>query len=81
MLGRERSGYEGEMGDSIEYAEDVCPRCGHTANYFDRLSVQPNYVAERFLIPVHKCPSCKHLWALTPAAWLPVLRESGLLGK
>ena len=62
-----------------EYNDRICPRCGYEATYFDRLSIQPNHVPEQYLLPVHKCPECKHLWALVPEAWLVVLREHSLI--
>jgi hypothetical protein len=44
----------------------TCPRCGEQAPYFDQLAIQPCYVPREKLLPVHKCPACKHLFALVP---------------
>ena len=44
----------------------TCPRCGYQAEYFDQLAMQPNHLPLEQLLPVHKCPSCKHLFALVP---------------
>jgi len=41
-----------------------CPRCGHQAPYFDALAIVPEWSA--YLVPVRKCPACKHLFALHP---------------
>lgn len=57
-----------------------CPRCGYEADYFDRLSVQPNHVPEELLLPVYKCPQCHHLWSQIPSDWVTLLREKSLIG-
>jgi len=44
----------------------TCPRCGYQAEYFDQLAMQPNHLPLEQLLPVHKCPNCKHLFALAP---------------
>jgi len=45
----------------------TCPRCGyHQDDSFDQLAMQPKYLPPEQLLPVHKCPNCKHLFALVP---------------
>mgnify|MGYP006295892939 CR=1 FL=1 len=48
----------------LDTGEKVCPRCGHVAHHFDRLAVQPNFLPSEILVPVWKCPVCRHLFAL-----------------
>jgi len=55
-IGEEKTYHTGELA--------TCPRCGYTAQYFDQLAIQPNFVQREDLRPVYKCPECKHLFAL-----------------
>jgi len=50
-----------------EQAGMTCPRCGyHEETRFDSLAMQPKHLPETMLLPVWKCPNCKHLFALRP---------------
>ena len=43
----------------------TCPRCGYREETrFDSLAMQPKHLPEAMLLPVWKCPNCKHLFAL-----------------
>ena len=45
----------------------TCPRCGYQQeDSFDQLAIQPKYLPPERLLPVYKCPNCKHLFALVP---------------
>jgi uncharacterized C2H2 Zn-finger protein len=67
-MGKTIGDYVGHI--AVEEAESeglmVCPRCGHAQKYFDQLAIQPCYVPRGRLLPVFKCPECKHLFALVP---------------
>lgn len=53
----------------------TCPRCGyHQDDSFDQLAMQPKYLPPEQLLPVHKCPNCKHLFALAPEPQDPNLK-------
>ena len=60
-----------------------CPRssCRYETPYlFDPLAMAKTPECKEYLLPVWKCPQCRHLFALVPQEWLPVLRERGLIG-
>jgi len=45
----------------------TCPRCGHyEEESFDQLAMQPKHVPLEWLLPVWKCPNCKHLFSVLP---------------